>query len=233
MVGSRFIVAVPTSTTCNESFNVRFRLHIKKARSHGPCFFSLGRGLLPFFAVPNERHRPSHRAMQKVFAKSALGKIEAQSQFQVGKDLWDCEKIFPERRPKMNDFKKMKLDSWCPVKSPTDLELAELLYEAKKFGSWRLQGYKKFSDYYAIALNVKPRKAQVLIHIYKKLVIEYSIEKNRLAILPWSKLAIICRAKNLDRDFVCNRLEDLCTLTQRGLIQFLKWYCKNDVVGQN
>ena len=127
----------------------------------------------------------------------------------------------------MNDFKSEQPDNWAPFKFQTDLGLAQLLYQAKKFGFWRQQGYNKFSDYCAIALKVKPRKAQILIHIYKKLVVEFGIDFDRIAPLPWSKVGIISRTRNLNRELVTRYLEVLCDMTQRKLTQFLNWYCRD------
>lgn len=76
------------------------------------------------------------------------------------------------------------------------LQIAESLFEIKHQAYWLDWGYGSFQSCIKELCPFKLRKAQVLIDIYRVLIEELSLPRQRVLQLEWSKVALVIRCIN-------------------------------------
>ena len=95
------------------------------------------------------------------------------------------------------------------------LRMAELLFEAQQGRYWRDWGFDSFKGFVEAECRFGHRKAQQLVEVYRKFVVELGVPPERMRRLEWSKAALAAGViRNDNRD---EFLQDLERLSYRDL----------------
>jgi MoxR-like ATPase len=71
--------------------------------------------------------------------------------------------------------------------------IAELLRAVQKHGVWRAWGYRSFVEFVRKECSLSGRKAQRRMQIFERWVSDGGLSPDKLAELPWSKVALVTR----------------------------------------
>ena len=67
------------------------------------------------------------------------------------------------------------------------LVLGKILYQIKEFQLFRAWGYTSFYEYTTSELAVQERRAQYIVGIWSKFIVEFGLTEESLESLPWTK----------------------------------------------
>jgi nitric oxide reductase NorQ protein len=90
------------------------------------------------------------------------------------------------------------------------LRMAELLFEAQERRYWRDWGFGSFREFVEAECGFGLRKAQQLVEVYKKFVVELAVPPEQMRRLEWSKAALVAGLiRNENRDELLRDVERL------------------------